>query len=248
MQNPLAYKSYASLLLLQHSHTVFSFIIPCFQIKYLHVNWSHLSVIPAYSVVRIIPCSNLFLFHWSYTISSPGTYSKKYGYPKSYSSNVAFLFFRRCPKVPTRIGFRSCMTSIWSTHTLRSRGCPTQRFWSCTLPTVWSIRWTASWRKTEIPCWRNILIYLKLVRLGMGYNSLQSILTLNVLNFWKFASYCRLKPLWSGMGEVVPARTSPTLHPPSPPTVYQLSRLALKELKELLFAYVYFRLHYLKVW
>ena len=28
-----------------------------------------------------------------------------------------------------------------------------------------------------------------------------------------------LKPLWSGMGEVVPARTSPTLHPPSPPTM-----------------------------
>ena len=28
-----------------------------------------------------------------------------------------------------------------------------------------------------------------------------------------------LKPLWSGMGEVVPARTSPTLHPPFPPTV-----------------------------
>ena len=29
------------------------------------------------------------------------------------------------------------------------------------------------------------------------------------------------------MGEVVPARTSPTLHPPSPPTVHQLSQLAL---------------------
>ena len=29
------------------------------------------------------------------------------------------------------------------------------------------------------------------------------------------------------MGEVVPARTLPTLHPPSPPTVHQLSRLAL---------------------
>ena len=45
------------------------------------------------------------------------------------------------------------------------------------------------------------------------------LLTLKVLNFWKFTSYCSLKPLWSGMGEVVPARTSPTLHPPSPPTV-----------------------------
>ena len=38
-------------------------------------------------------------------------------------------------------------------------------------------------------------------------------LTPKVLNFWKFTSYCSLKPLWSGMGEVVPARTSPTLHP-----------------------------------
>ena len=54
--------------------------------------------------------------------------------------------------------------------------------------------------------------------------------TLKVLNFWKLTSYCSLKPLWSGMGEVVPARTSLTLHPPSPPTVHQLSRLALKEL------------------
>ena len=30
------------------------------------------------------------------------------------------------------------------------------------------------------------------------------------------------------MGEVVSARTSPTLHLPSPPTVHQLSRLALR--------------------
>ena len=30
------------------------------------------------------------------------------------------------------------------------------------------------------------------------------------------------------MGEVVPARTSPTLHPPSPPIVHQLSWLALR--------------------
>ena len=52
-------------------------------------------------------------------------------------------------------------------------------------------------------------------------------LTLQVLNFWKFTSYCSLKPLWSGIGEVVPARTSPTLHPPSLPTVHQLLRLAL---------------------
>ena len=57
-------------------------------------------------------------------------------------------------------------------------------------------------------------------------------LTLKVLNFWKFPSYYSLKPLWSGMGEVVPARTSPTLHPPSPPTVHQLSRLALLRVKQ----------------
>ena len=52
-------------------------------------------------------------------------------------------------------------------------------------------------------------------------------LTLKVLNFWKFTSCCSLKPLQSGWGEVVPARPSLTLHPPSPPTVHQLSQLAL---------------------
>ena len=36
-------------------------------------------------------------------------------------------------------------------------------------------------------------------------------------------SYCSLKPICSGMGEVVPARTSPTLLPPSPRTVLSLS-------------------------
>ena len=36
-------------------------------------------------------------------------------------------------------------------------------------------------------------------------------------------SYCSLKPLCSGMGEVVPARTSPTLPPPSLRTVLSLS-------------------------
>ena len=38
-----------------------------------------------------------------------------------------------------------------------------------------------------------------------------------------FDSYCSLKPLCSGMGEVVPARTSTTLLPPSPRTVLSLS-------------------------
>ena len=36
-------------------------------------------------------------------------------------------------------------------------------------------------------------------------------------------SYCSLKPLWSGMGEVVPARTLLTLLPPSPRIVLSLS-------------------------
>ena len=36
------------------------------------------------------------------------------------------------------------------------------------------------------------------------------------------------------MGEVAPARTSLTLHPPSPSTVHQLSRLALLRVKRTL--------------
>ena len=40
---------------------------------------------------------------------------------------------------------------------------------------------------------------------------------------WISDSYCSLKPLCSGMGEVVPARTSPTLLPPSPRTMLSLS-------------------------
>ena len=42
-------------------------------------------------------------------------------------------------------------------------------------------------------------------------------------NGWISDSSCSLKPLCSGMGEVVPARTSPTLLPPSPRTVLSLS-------------------------
>ena len=53
------------------------------------------------------------------------------------------------------------------------------------------------------------------------FNPQNKILNLKVLNFWKLTSYCSLKPLWLGVGEVVPARTSPTLHPPFPPTVHQ---------------------------
>ena len=42
-------------------------------------------------------------------------------------------------------------------------------------------------------------------------------------NGWISDSYCSIKPLCLGMGEVVPARTSPTLLPPSPRTVLSLS-------------------------
>ena len=42
-------------------------------------------------------------------------------------------------------------------------------------------------------------------------------------NGWISDSYCSLKPLCSGMGEVVPARTLPTLLHPSPRTVLSLS-------------------------
>ena len=70
----------------------------------------------------------------------------------------------------------------------------------------------------------NPISHLPMLRFYMN------ILTLKVLNFWKFTlkwsgsgwisdSYCSLKPLWLGMGEVVSGHTSPTLHPPSPPIV-----------------------------
>ena len=44
---------------------------------------------------------------------------------------------------------------------------------------------------------------------------------------WISDSYSSLIPLWSGMGAVVPAHTSPTLHPPSPPTVTGLIYLVV---------------------
>ena len=46
-------------------------------------------------------------------------------------------------------------------------------------------------------------------------------------------SYCSLKPLCSGMGEVVPARTSPTLLPPSPRTVLHLFCFKVSQCKVL---------------
>ena len=80
-----------------------------------------------------------------------------------------------------------------------------------------------------ILCWRPTPIGNKLI----NYLVISDVFLINlkVLNFWKFTSYCSLKPLWLDMGEVVPARTSPTLHPPSPPTVHQLSWLTLLRVK-----------------
>ena len=46
---------------------------------------------------------------------------------------------------------------------------------------------------------------------------------MNRAEFLKIYKLLLLKTLMVGMGEVVPARTLPTLHPPSPPTVHQLS-------------------------
>ena len=94
-----------------------------------------------------------------------------------------------------------------------------------TLQNIWFpqviVLYTMLWRLSH--CWSCTTI----LETSMAENASFTMLTLKVLNFWKFTSYCSLKPLWSGMGKVVPARTSPTLHPPSPPTVHQLSWLAL---------------------
>ena len=56
------------------------------------------------------------------------------------------------------------------------------------------------------------------------------ILTLKVLNFWKFPSYCSLKPLWSGMGEVVPARTvRPGLKGPPTSRLFRIIVIGLRK-------------------
>ena len=83
--------------------------------------------------------------------------------------------------------------------------------------------------KGAVQVFRSLLVHLvdyKQRNIRQCCNS-EAVLTLKVLNFWKLTSYCSSKPLWSGLGEVVPARTSPTLHPPSPSTMHQLSWLAL---------------------
>ena len=80
----------------------------------------------------------------------------------------------------------------------------------------------------------NSIFFIFIFHFDIGMQEWSSIpvLTLKVLNFWTcietwsgwiLDSYWSLKPLCSGMGEVVPARTSPTLPPPSPRTVLSLS-------------------------
>ena len=84
----------------------------------------------------------------------------------------------------------------------------------------------SQWRFRAACYWDFQCCWYTALALSLSTEKKHRKLTLTVLNFWKFTSYGSLKPLWSGMGEVVPARTSPTLHPPSPPTVHQLSWLA----------------------
>ena len=64
-------------------------------------------------------------------------------------------------------------------------------------------------------------------------------LTLKVLNFWKLTSYCRLNPYGRAWGKQCRFVTSPTLHPPSPPTVHQLSWLALLRVNWLHVFFIY---------
>ena len=92
----------------------------------------------------------------------------------------------------------SHLHTFWAAHKQmlrRRRDCQCCIFYSCTLGLpVWHVSYHVTYRRRN-----SFIIYVPL--------------TLKVLNFWKCTSSCSLKPLWSGMGEVGPARTSPTLHP-----------------------------------
>ena len=95
-------------------------------------------------------------------------------------------------------------------------------FWTCKSPDQ-----TLGHTERGLSAWWLHMVTLIFLRGLCGYVWV-NILTLSPQRVMMIqTSYCSLKPLWSGMGEVVPARTSPTLHPPFPPTVHQLSWLAL---------------------
>ena len=128
----------------------------------------------------------------------------------------------RCAVANTTIICGSCTAHYALKHHKRAKSARSDRVkhvraFNIIPNTTWS---NATYKKTT-KC-------SKLIDISSTWNIISSMqLTLNVLNFWKLTSYCSLKPLWSGMGEVVPARTSPTLYPRPPPTVHQLSWLAL---------------------
>ena len=78
-------------------------------------------------------------------------------------------------------------------------------------------RWAINWQKPHELQYRNLnycsFPFCALWSSLIGYSQL-----------FRFMRICHVwKPLCSGMGEVVPARTSPTLLPPSPRTVLSLS-------------------------
>ena len=92
----------------------------------------------------------------------------------------------------------------------------------------WASNYHLALRLGVCPKIRRLWVWIPPRTKFSGVSDLKKVLTLKVLNFWTFTytwsgwifdSYCSLKPLCSGMGEVVPARTSPTLPPPSPRTV-----------------------------
>ena len=75
---------------------------------------------------------------------------------------------------------------------------------------IWTLIWALIWALSCTLCVFSFLLTLTLPGPSAGVSG-------------SLDSYCSLKPLCSGMGEVVPARTSPTLLPPSPRTVLSLS-------------------------
>ena len=180
----------------------------------------HLWLLLALSVwnaVLIIDKFNLFMF---YELNK--LYGKRFEDCYIWLSNTNLSLVVKNKDVYFNIQYRTwCNNTSYKSH--KSGNFSQQRSFAELIcmqvlhvkPQCW-VNWT-SWSTQMFGIWGICLLAI---------DCKKSVLTLAVLNFWKFTSYCSSKPLWSGMGEVVPARTSPTLHPPSPPTVHQLSWLA----------------------
>ena len=81
--------------------------------------------------------------------------------------------------------------------------------------------WNLSYRQTSTNA-RSVKIRQGLLKVHSGLLTL-TLPGLSAGVSGSLDSYCSLEPLCSGMGEVVPARTSPTVLPPSPRTVLSLS-------------------------